>query len=512
MVDAAAAPSGRDLDDALAAFANNDVPVLSAIAHVIADVPRAELLELRLRASLDAALEARELVAPFASAIMLEAFVARPLDTTGEAAEALKARLAALPVTPRYDPWLVTTVLTGTARNLATLGRHAESERVAREAVRYIPTDPYALAAVADACAAQGNFEGAASVRAYLRDAGYGAPIVTAKVPPEERTATAYRPDLRGVAPLSDEDLARFIALVRFDNGFGDSSIQPLRHAANLVRRGDFGGARIGPERCKDWEVYMSSALAWLGFRMTPIEMVGVEALGAAIDDTAEGQRAIEDARKTKQGSRHNAHSGYRRLAIETFAAAGRLDEIAPLLADWTQSIRFLAIQHLPDHPITRRLVELDGELAGHLPGTSASLVTPWENEYTDLHGGNIAYERGGARIAYPSHVHHGHASPKPPIEFPPTIDRAEAARATCRACKQKIEKGDLRLSIPISHHKRDEKHLHARCGLEKRYRPDLAAALDRDRRDYPERADLELALSAPPAKAKKKPLDQLTN
>ena len=188
------APTDSDIEEALACFAANDVPVLAAISHLIARIPRARLLELRLKNDRESAIEAMDLLEPFGSAIMLEAFVARPLDAAGAAADALLARLAAVRLTPRYDPWLVATILCGAARSLAALGRHAMAERLAREALAFMPTDPEVLVVLANSRENQGDRHFAATVRAYLRDSGYGAPIVTPQAPPEERDVVPYRP------------------------------------------------------------------------------------------------------------------------------------------------------------------------------------------------------------------------------------------------------------------------------------------------------------------------------
>ena len=62
---------------------------------------------------------------------------------------------------------------------------------------------------------------------------------------------------------------------------------------------------------------------------------------------------------------------------------------------------------------------------------------------------------------------------------------------------------GDTRAMGPTDSEVEEALSSFAANGVEKRHRRDLAAALDRDRRSYPERAELERLLAEVPARAK---------
>lgn len=107
-----------------------------------------------------------------------------------------------------------------------------------------------------------------------------------------------------------------------------------------------------------------------------------------------------------------------------------------------------------------------------------------------------------GTRIEYPT-VEFGKRDPSwSETDFPPLLAPSTSGRSSCKACKAKIDAGDLRLSVPTSTLKRDDKYLHATCATSGRYVEPLRQALERDRRRYPE---LETALAAPKAKKSRK-------
>ena len=78
--------------------------------------------------------------------------------------------------------------------------------------------------------------------------------------------------------------------------------------------------------------------------------------------------------------------------------------------------------------------------------------------------------------------------------EFPPLLRAADSSRSSCKGCKLRIEKGDLRLMIPTSPLKRDDACLHARCAATSKWAEPLRQASARDRQRHPE---LEAALAA---------------
>jgi hypothetical protein len=496
-----------DLAKALAAFDANDISVRTALIHLVADMPRQKLLDLRMEPTAEHVREARKLVLPLESAIALEAFAARPASKTGDDALALSIRLEALAVCPRWESWLSAWILTGIGQNLVRLGRAGEAETLLARALRFMPGDPRALATLAAAHDATGNHDGAARVRAHLRDANYGETIVAGTPTPLERKAMPIEIALTGLEPLSDEDLARYVVFLRYDNATTDILPQPRRHAATLLRRGDVGGAQVALRRTSGWETTIYDERVWLGLPISPTDWIQNHVLEDLLARSPQGAAALADTRKRGKPSPYDDGMSTREKAIGVLAAAGRAAEIARLLADWTFSVRLAAARALPDHPMVKRMNEIQAGLGSPFDTREATVTGPGGDEYIWAAGSHGHYVQNGKPIEYPKPPYNvaGANTREGDKEFPPVLEVTPSARAICKVCKVKIETGALRLCVPKSSLQPDYNWVHARCGLDKRHRAALATALSRSRRPVPEQAELEAGLAAPPPKRTRK-------
>lgn len=363
-----ASPRSAHVSAALDALTTSKPTVLDAVAHLTADLPRARLLSLRLAPSVANATEARRMVDALGSAALLEHFSAMPFELAGACDEALEVRLDALRIAPRYDPWLCARILAGATRCLLKARRHDEARATASRALAFLPGDPTALSLLAAVEEATGNAARAHAIWARLRDDGYAPPLVAEVAPDVEREIVPFSIRLDALEPMSDDELADYLVYARLDVSATDAPLQPRRHAANLLRRGDPGGARVALCRAADWECLATRSMYWMGVAVDQDDMAANEALLAAIEATPEGARARSLSEKRGLVSRFSLAIPTRQEALRTLVAAGTVDEAARLIADWTFSVRLEAMAALPAHPTSVRVAALAAQADPSLP------------------------------------------------------------------------------------------------------------------------------------------------
>lgn len=480
----------------LRAFDTNDVSVLDAAAHLVADVDRKRLLAIRLAPTVKGAEEARRMVAPFRSAVLAEQLVSDVLDRAGDKLAALASRLETLAWVPRWESWFAAYALVRLARNLTDVGRHEDGAEVASCALRYMPADPYALSALRDAREKAGDEASAASIGAYLRDCGYGPPIVGPDATDDERKAKPYAPDVRNLAPLSDEELARFLVFTRSDPGSTETLHQARRYAVSMLRRGDIGAARGPLRQTERWEYMRNEVFSWLGLQCF---YVGTETcangpLLEVIEATPEGKAAIAATKKKGTPSRFDLTPSLRIEVARGLAARGDARELERMLGDWSEKVSEVATELLPESPLAIAIVATWKTFA--TLGTSVTSYRSNQGAPTHLNAS------GGEAIRYPT------ASWKADVgvmhELVPVLEVAETGRAKCKVCKAAIEAGAWRLAVRDS--SGPPRLVHLACAVDKKYRDPLESAIRRDRRAVPKRDELLAQISAGRAvkKAKK--------
>lgn len=480
-----------DLDEALASFDGNDVPLRAALAHLVADLPRARLLETRLAPTPGAIDEARTLARGLGSALLMEAFVAAPLETSGDAGAALEARLLALPLCPRWESWVASALLTRLSASLLSVGRAAEAIRVAERALRFMPADPDVLASLAAADPSR-----KAAIGAHLRDHGYFAPFVVGPPSDDERRAEAWTPRLDDLEPMSDSDLARYLVYDRFDVANTETTTEARRHAATSMRRGNFGGARVALTITEKWAGEGSPARAWLGISgLWRNGFFASRALRAVLEASSAWARLASSGKK--HGARFASARATRERAAVDLAARGETAEAELLLEDWLLAVRATARAHLPGSSLVAKLEAEEAAVADLFAMRALLVRNPDGTEYAATHPSHVTLVRDGVPILYPTPAATAESHAAFYERFPSYVERAPNARSKCKVCKQTIDEGAFRLVVSGGNEPGDNL-AHVACGLDRRFRDGLADVLTRDRRPLPERERLEAELLAP--------------
>lgn len=412
----------------LDAFLGNDIGVSDATSHLWADLDRDVLLAARRKPSRVAVAKALAVLENTRSALALEAFVARPLSRLGAEQECLAARLRALALTPRWEPWQCSVVLGGLTRSLLRVGRASDALAVAREAVRHAPLDPYALRELARACDANGAAEGA-TIRAWLRDRGFGPPIVADTVADDERGASATIPGIEGAAPLDDESLARFAVLREVDSGFTARRSGGLRTVMAQIRRGDVGGALCTTMRDEGDSGLWTVVDGWLGLGAS--DALVYTALGVA-RETLRGTKAGAEASRRWNGRAPHIHwRGLNSHFVTTLPRA----ELEPVLLHDDRQVMLAAHRCLPDHPIVRRYAALREGLLRTFPLAEPLAV---------FAGAGGCRDAEGRAVAYPVLE----TSTRPSPGFPPLLEAVTDRKSKCARCGERLAEGELALAI----------------------------------------------------------------
>lgn len=483
------------LDDALSAFDGNDVSLAAALAHVLGDLPRERMLADRVAPTPRGVAQARAIAFGAGSAMLVEAFVASPLDAMGDHAAALDARLDALPLCPRWESWMACTLLTRLASCLVRAGRSADAGRVAERALRFLPADPDALCALAAADPAR-----SAQITGYFRDNAFVSPCVVGPAREDEREAQAWSPNLDTLEPLSDAELARYLVYDRCDVVLTETPTEARRHAATLLRRGDPGGALLALQITAEWASDNNPARAWLDLDGHCANgYFAARALRAAIESSA-GIAAVRALGK-KEGARFQFARATREAAAADLASRGDIAGAEPLLADWLLSVRRVARAGIPTSPLLARIEKEEQAATDILSMRVFALRNPDGTEYGATHPSHVTFVRDGKAIDYPFPPSTGGQRPR----FPSYLDLAPNARSMCKVCKARIDLGAWRLVVSGGGDP-GEMFAHLGCGLERRFAAGLADVLERDRRALPNREELERALSAPKKGKRPKP------
>jgi len=458
----------------LADFLGNDVTVGDATIHLWGDLDRQALLQARVRpgiATLDAA---RRILQSVPSALAHEAFLARPLARNGQHAEALRVRLDALGFTPRWDPFQSSVLLCGVAHSLLALDRAEEALVVAREAHRHAPLDPYAMRAWADAARQTGAANDAAAVVLWLRDAGYGEPIVDRAPLKEEGTAVPAPLSISELAPLSDDDTARYLVMKEVDEGFDCKRRKRVRHAMALMRRGELGLARNTAADDDGDSGGMTTLDGWLNLGVPDeIAWTAKRTVVSVLDQTPDGARARAGARSNEPNRYWDVSGiGYRNRLVKV---AGPEDLEALLFCP--DRVAFVeSLSRLSKHPVTIRFNALRREISRQFPNAGALQFNLGTTGPLGTDGNPVSF--------------YIHGQSRDRSEFPTRFERMADRRGRCKSCKQPIEKGSLALSSGRMSIEGEPKftRLHLACALDQPKRhEDLRQALEREPRQLPE-------------------------
>ena len=255
--------TAHEIEQALASFEANQVTVAAYMAACQpADpasreaVPRLAYALLQGRAPPTASVEAfQSLVDRWGSFIAHQALSGAFYSREGRYEEALREHLAALPDTPRWHPTSAYRVLDALGDDLLHLGRLDEAVLVAERALLIDPTNPFVLLTLGCAVAKAGNDRRAASIHAYLAARGYpmgtwGALLDALVVSPTD--AEPFVPDLRHVAPVSDDVWMRFVA-VNAHCPFTDLEEKIRAHATACLARGRYDYAWFASHHAPAW-------------------------------------------------------------------------------------------------------------------------------------------------------------------------------------------------------------------------------------------------------------------
>lgn len=416
----------------LSAFHSSDVSVRDALFHLHADIDRRALCQVRIDGNVETIDESLCLLEGTPSALLLEAFVARPLETLGLHERALAVRTRALAMTPRWDPWQSGLLLTATARSLLALDRADDAAHVGREALRHAPLDPSALLAVAMACATSDPAK-SLSIRAFLRDAGFGPPIVSGPPLTGEREVAAWEPALSDVAPMSDEDVARYLVMRDLDEGFAARRRSDVRHIAMLIRRGDLGIATCVAHYTRSGDAGSWNLLeTWLGFLQSDdVVWTAREVQKHALDATEAGKEAIKRTR-SKVPNRHSCLVAYN--YDKRFLQDASEDDLATLIFHLSRTTMIDALAHAPGHPLVARFVALRRELVDRFPyGPEGQWFVGTTGP--TLHGHHLVYPEVREDLWTPS-------------VFPERLVKRTDRKGKCTKCKVTLEIDEVVLEL----------------------------------------------------------------
>lgn len=114
--------------------------------------------------------------------------------------------------------------------------------------------------------------------------------------------------------------------------------------------------------------------------------------------------------------------------------------------------------------------------------------------EAASFHGSNGMYRRGDQFVEYPTPPLGARDPMARKIRFPPMLRHASSARGACAVCKEKLQKGALRLETTAAGaRKRADKLVHPRCAAaSKAFASDFREAFLRQRLSAADRAGLE--------------------
>ncbi len=434
------------------AFDHNDVSPRDALGHLEEDLPHARLLELRRAPSAQHSAEARSLLEATRSAWLLEGFVAAPLERAAEREAALEARLALLPLVPRWESLTACYVLTRLARGALALGQAGLAAEAARRALRFLPLEPAALVVLAAALETLGEPSQAARVRAALWDARYGEEVLEGEPSELDRAASPLGLELDALEPMSLEDRARFAVMSIRDASFLECLTGLVRHASVQLRMGQAAQAWATLAALTHWSPQVSTPFHWLGLEAeSPRRDLHRVALLDAIEATPAGAAAVAANRK-KAPNVASKLSGYRLWGAEQ----APIEDIEPGLTDFFIGVRQAARLRLGEHPLVRRARELEeaeptwqpfyGGEALELYAEGQIIVGRWspgrlENQ-APSDSALSKLLRDGA------HLDPRDGLPQPSVSSFAFIAPARVAKPSCKACKQPFELGEPQLRI----------------------------------------------------------------
>lgn len=454
-----------------------DIDIATATTHLWVDIDREALVKSRVAPSRETIDASRELLEGVPSALMLEAFVAGPLERLGAHDEALEARDRAIAFLPSWEPWQCAVVLVATSRSLLALGRTQEAADVARTALAHAPMDPHAMAAIAMAL---GDGDERASLWAALRDGGF--PDVPA--PSErERTVAPARLALGEVARTSDEELVRLLVLREVDGGLVFKRANDVRLAQALLRHGEIGFARNAAAVDEGDSGLATPVDGWLGLgaRASTVWLTKHQ-LCAELEATDEGKRAMQLAR-AKERNRYSSHShiGYR----NEFLATASTEDIVTMLFNPARAAVLEALARAPSHPLVARFIALRAELLALFPPGSPNQIGIGTSGPL-LHGAPVSYPH--VEIAWWDDD-----------RFPPCLELVSSKKAKCKGCKVAFEVGEIALRLGKIDHDANPawQRWHLECARTKKaVLADLRQAAQRDRRELPGLATIRTALA----------------
>lgn len=442
-------------------------PFSQAYAHLFQVMDREVLLAARMQPSEATVQEAMRVIEAFPTAMALECFAARPWERMGRHEEALEARQRALSLAPRWDSWETGVLLRGLSRSLLACGQPGAALDAARQGLRFCPADPYLVHACAEALT---RIDPPASwpFTAYLRDAGYGPPLVSDRCPDEERDVEPYVPDLSDVEPLDDG--AYVCAAALLDVAPDPTALHMARRAAWIaIRRGELGQARLPLVWVRGWQTYVDVPMRWLGMEgLVSTECWATRRLLQEVDATPQARASAALGRK-KAPSRFSEIDTIRVDAVAAYQACGAEADLVAMLSDPILAVRLAAQKALGDHPIASAIRHLRDETGAWRPART--------NEWGFGPTGPMLFPDGGT-VLFP--VPEGPV-PEIPHPFVSFIEVNREPKARCKACKGLFGPGERRLAHPITDTTTDLYHLS--CASEKKaLREALHAARARSR------------------------------
>ena len=277
--------SSSDLEGAWRAFEAADVSVDDHLWFQEAELDHAAIARLHEAAAAGDDGAADRLVtlldrAP--SVVALDGVLATALDGCARFGEALAARARALPCAARWHALEVARLCGNLGYDLLELGRLGEARRWYERALRYDPTDPFAIGGLAEVLLCDGDLDGAFLLRNHLAAAGYPAEHHADFDRAFERTLMprpklgAYEPDLARIEPLDPGGLARM----------REAAARDRATPAKELLRGEALAAWRAGERAAAWQAADGAIEAvWPGDpARAAIEEAWARSLAAALD------------------------------------------------------------------------------------------------------------------------------------------------------------------------------------------------------------------------------------
>lgn len=477
------APSAERVREAVAAFDGNDVAVFDALFYNVAHIDLARFLELRMAGTVEAGDDVRAMLKAedITSSMLLEQGAAVSYDAAGAHDRALEARLEALAHCPRYDGWLSALLLSRTASSLLALGRAEEALPLAERALRFQPLDPPAMVILSRVREAAGDRAEAASLRAWLFDHGVSPAILPGEPTDADRLAKPHEPELRGLEPMSDEDMGRYLVLFRTDAGLAGTLAAGRRHFSAQLRHGDLAAAEVACGFYRGGSPTWADGATWLGLPITMNnEYVATTALIEAIEKEAKARKLA-----IKPADLVHRLAGVRVKAIGELAAASR-PVPRHLLTDLIWDVAHAARKALPNDPVV--LAAARAENAPHMAIAPRvfSDGPEWSPLVPHTVGQRDYFVRDGERIVYPLQNARTLALDAKADDWFPFIEAATNARAKCKVCKSAIDNGALRLVVRAKLFPVETAYVHVACATHKKWAPLYKKAAARSRLALP--------------------------